>query len=247
MDMLMPIYDTDTGLLLHFKKEANIILESKDPNSIEYNTLRERFNVVADMLYTINTYEPTCEEDIQSIINIVNDIWNKGILSPLTLKDDEFTKYPGVDYAYNNRCGFIFKYPYGIEHKGAYKVTIKNIYDNNTNIQLNELSSEEVIFKLKENIKYNPRIYLTRAGVIVGEYIEKCFIPQKEIDKHCYSIQSVVNIPVSAIMYDDNKIILCADHRNAKITALRQFYDVPISRDKEIRDRHFNIRNYTKL
>ena len=83
----------DKGLLILLKREANIILASLDKNSNEYLYKKELFENTISVVKAIEYTEPQSESEINFILNTISRIWNVGILSPLTLKDDEFLNY----------------------------------------------------------------------------------------------------------------------------------------------------------
>ena len=97
-----------------------------------------------------------------------------------------------------------------------------------------------------ELIHNNHRIYISKGGVITGEYVEKCIIRPDIVDKHSFTIQSIPNIPVCIIFDKDNSIYV-VDHREPKLKALQQFYDVPINKDEDITNKHYNLRKYDKI
>ena len=62
---------------------------------------------VIRVVRTIEDTEPQCDEDINFILDSINKIWNVGILSPLTLKNDEFANY-NTNGCYKNKRILIF-------------------------------------------------------------------------------------------------------------------------------------------
>lgn len=231
----------DKGLSIILKREANIVLASLDKNSPNYLYKKERFEETLKVIKSIENTEPQHEDDIQFILNTVNRIWDTGILAPLTLEDDEFS----TDADSNG-------YKHNIRYHGIYKdIKLNNAICNGNafNLYVRAVYSHEKNEQVKQNplvLKENHRLYISKGGVITGEYVEKCIIRQEIVDKHCFTIQSIVNIPVCCIV--SNKfIIFCVDHREPKLKVLQQFYDMPINKDYNIATSNCNIRKYKKL
>lgn len=233
----------DKGLSIILKREANIILASLDKDSDEYKFKRNRFEEVIRVVRAIEDTEPQRDEDIDFILDSINKIWNVGILSPLTLKNDEFNDY-NTNGCYKNK-----RYPH-IYHCGnskiynanAYKLYVRVAYDIATNSQIEYTPH---ILSDGESHLSTP-IFISKGGVVTGEFVQQCEIRKDIVERHSFNIQSIVNIPVSKI--DDNGFtIYVVDHREPKLKALREFYEVPIFTDEAVKAKHYNLRKYTKL
>lgn len=231
----------DKGLSIILKREANIILASLDKDSDEYKFKRNKFEEVIRVVRTIEDTEPQCDEDIDFILDTINKIWNVGILSPLTLKNDEFDDYNTKGCYMNKRYPHIYHCGNGkIYNSNAYKLYVRAGYDNKDNIQL------EIIPRTIHLSPFAKGIYISKGGIITGEYFKDCIIRKDIVDKHCFTIQSILNIPVCMIK-DGDSIIYAVDHREPKLKALREFYEVPIFTDEAVKAKHYNLRKYTKL
>ena len=89
-------------------------------------------------------------------------------------------------------------------------------------------------------------ICISKGGIITGEYVQQCEIRKDIVERHSFNIQSVVNIPVARII-DGDSVIHVVDHREPKLKVLREFYEVPIYIDETVKNKHYNLRKYTKL
>ncbi len=229
----------DKGLVTILKREANIMLASMDKDSEEYKIYHARYEDCISVIRAIEYAEPQNDDEIDFILNTINRVWNIGILSPLTLRKDEFLDYEGKDgLKHNTRYGDICIDRTGnICNLNAFNCLIRAAYvhEDKTELNINPYTLEK-----------NARIYISKGGVITGEYFEKCIIRKEIVDKHCYTIQSIPTIPVCIIFYENDKIY-AVDHREPKFKALCDFYEVPILFDDNIANSHFNIRKYKKL
>lgn len=229
------IQDNGVGLVHLIKREANIILASLDDKD-EYIINKSHFDDVIKVAESIDNTEPQSDKDIDYIITTILKICNTGLLSSLTLKDDEFEFNNSTNCYINKRYKDIYKKDDIVYNHNAYCCTIRACYDQYTNSQI-EFDSNKIY--------HNPRVYISKGGVLTGEYIDDCIIRPNIVEQHSFSIQSIVNIPVSRIN-DGNIIIFAVDHREPKLKALQEFYSVPVKIDTAIKGR-YNIRNYTKL
>lgn len=237
----------DKGLSLLLKREANIVLASLDKDSFEYLVKKEHFENTLNVIKEIERTDPQDANNIEFIINTLNRIWRVGVLSPLTLKDDEFSIYADRNgYRHNIRYYNIYidnDLNNSICNAKACNLFVRAVYDVSINSQI---VSKKYI--LNENIisSFPTPIYISKGGVITGDYINKYIIRKDIVKKHAFTIQSIVNVPVSKII-DGDITIYIVDHREPKLKVLQQFYDVPIYYDDIIANRHYNIRKYDKL
>lgn len=241
MEEVFFVSPNDKGLSILLKREANIILASLDKESDEYLYKKERFEETLSVVKAIEYTEPQREDEIDFILNTISRIWNIGILSPLTLKEDEFLNYTdSKGYLRNTRYRDIYtdtNNHMSICNDNAFNLYIRAAYSHDKNQQIE--CTNEIVYK-------NHRIYISKGGVITGEYIEKCIIRPDVVNKHSFTIQSIPNIPVCIIVDGDNSIYV-VDHREPKLKALQQFYEVPINKDEIIANKHYNLRKYKKL
>lgn len=221
-------------------REASIVLASLDKDSKEYKYTKSLFDVTKEMLAVIDGDVGLNKEDINFIINTLSTIVNKGVLSPLTLKDDEFEDAANsANIRVNKRYNHIQLHvdTGKINNVNAFCICPKAAYDH--------LDNKEVEFD-KNLIFHQNHVYISKGGFITGEYINDCYIREDIVRKGCFSIQSVVNLPIS-IIHDVNTTLFVVDHREPKLKALKEFYDVPTYFNKPIADRKYDIRKYTKL
>lgn len=230
----------DKGLSIVFKREANIILASLDKNSNEYKFKYNKFEEVLGVIKAIEYTEPQHDKDVDFILDTINKIWNVGILSPLTLKNDEFNDYNTNGCYKNKRYPYIYHCGNGkIYNDNAYKLYIRAVYDVTINSQIDFTPT------ICHPSSFNKSIFISKGGIITGEYVQQCEIRKDIVERHSFNIQSVVNIPVARII-DGDSVIHVVDHREPKLKVLREFYEVPIYIDETVKNKHYNLRKYTK-
>lgn len=177
-----------------------------------------------------------------NILNDINKLFKDEVLTPLTLNNDEFTDLLNNDlyknYKQNIRYPYILKSPIGkIINTNAYHILIRAMYSHDEKKQLEY-----------ESKKFNSqvRVYISKGGVITGEYIENCIIKDELTNHGKFFITSVPYIPVAMIKRKDETFYV-VDHREPKIKLLKVAYDVPIYMDENVQKYHMNLRTYQKL
>lgn len=238
------IIPEDKGLSIILKREVNAKLntiEDLDEKQTVENIYREVLNVIK----AIEVTEPQSDEDIDFILDTINTVWNKGILFPLTLKDNEFDNYPDRrGYRYNKRYSYVYidtNNHQNIINSRAFDVYVRAGYKHKENIQV---AIEP--FTIQRSVVTSSPIFISKGGVITGEYIKDCIIKPEVIAKHCFTIQNIVKIPV-CVIDTGTRVLYVVDHREPKLKALMLFYDVPVMKNEEVAAGKYNIRKYKKL
>lgn len=230
----------DLYLSRTFKREANIVLASLKKDSVEDITTKNKFVRILNTIQEIEKGGASSNADVNEIIETIKMILDDGIMSPLTLKNDEFDSISDIDgKRYNLRYPDIYmeKSTGRIFNANAFNVYIRAVYSDILKEQLDAAPSIH---------KKNRRTYISKGGVITGDYILDCQIRPEVIAKHKFTIQSVVNIPVCLINYKDGSIY-AVDHREPKLKSLMEFYDCVVGHDDRVAKAKLNIRNYKKL
>lgn len=231
------IRNTDGIYTKRCKEEANIYLASLSSNHNNYYQIKKDFDDLILLSNTLDKISAVTTDNKVEIINKLHRLTKFGILSPLTLQDEEFINMGGSTR--NKRFMHIYKVEDTIYNEWAFNILVKKAYDDEFR---SELKNTPI---LKE---CNHIVYISKGGIITGEYIKDCIIRPELKGK--FSLQSIPNIPVSAIRYKKEDMVYdtfyVVDHREPKLKVLQEFYEVPIYTDEYIKGK-FNIRKYQKL
>lgn len=237
MEKTFEITSDDKGLSIKFKTEANIKLASVK-NESERQYLKVQYQNCLTVIKAIELTEPQQDEEIDFILNTINTLWYKGIFNPLTLDDDEFEKIDYKGFYANKRYSKIYKSKAGlIYNRNAFDCFVRAIYNHNNAAQGQCIS---VTFH------GNRKIYISKGGIITGEYIEDCIIPPVTVVQHNYTVIEPFVVPVCEIIDEDN-FIFVVDHRCPQLKQLRKEYVVTIQIDDTVKEKHYNLRKYKKL
>ena len=230
------IKETDGVYTKRCKKEANVYLASLPSN---YNNKLNEERDFDDLILLANAIDKVGVIGVDNKLKLINKLHrlvNLGFLSPLTLSDDEFiTSGNGR----NERFMHIYKVDDTIYNEWAFNILIRKEYDDEFGIEI----------KKEPEIKdCNHIVYISKGGIITGEYIKDCIIRPELKGK--FTLQSIPNIPVSAIKYKKEDMVYdtfyAVDHREPKLKILQKFYEVPIYIDEDMKNK-YNIRKYIKL
>lgn len=213
-----------------FTKFIKFELNKLDNNDYSNNIKNIVYNFV------INVYNQPVHKQ-KEIIDIVNKLINNYSLTSINLNSLYFSRY--YSFLYNDTINLEKNnyYPY-ILYDGkyfydrAYKITINKIYD---------IDSNEEKYTTPDVIDINYPIYITKGGVVTGEYIQKCYI--KNTNK--FYPREPINLECSRITNYNNINIYTIDARSTKLKVLKEFYDVPININDKYK--HIDIRKFKKL
>lgn len=170
------------------------------------------------------------QENEDIIIKLFKTLVDGNPITPIDLSNDEIVNYT-TGIKFYRRCKSLIVDDKGIYNMNAYKINTKFKYNICAHTRINQ-----------ECVDYINKVYITKGGVITGEYIEKCYLNKLKEFTHISKVVLDCNI-----VYDEeiNKRVYVIDHRSAKLKALREFYHVPILEDKNIIK--YDLRNFNKL
>lgn len=224
----------ETGLSKILIKEANNKLASFMDES-ERTSLFWAYNECLKLTRIIDATVPENETDIDFILNTINDIWNYGVISNLTLAKDEFENNTD-DVVKNLRYKYIKRIKNNIVNDAAFNIKIMHTYDAEI---MKELFNDEFI------LKRNHTVFITRGGVVSKEYFNTCIIKPEIIEKCSFNVKNIITIPVSMIIDGKNKIFVM-DAREPAFKQLQTIYDV-IIKTNEFEQHKIDIRKFKKL
>lgn len=202
----------DSDFMVFLKTELNKL--EKDYGTDYTDTI---FNIIVELVYkhNIKTINYT------DILNKINRLINNYPITSINLDNE------------NNKCIYIAKDEINNKwyYNRAYKIIVDKLY--------NLTNNEELYLPGKEEL-FNERIYITRGGVVSGEYINKCYIknlnfyPRDPVTINCSRITNYRDINIYTI-----------DSRSPKLKVLKEFYNVSINIDDKYK--YIDIRKFKKL
>lgn len=205
------------------KSELEFV-SSSDKNSMYYKFIEEVNNI-------IDKYP---EHSVKVGLDLILKSWSWKPWSSINLSKENFD-----DLGRHKRAWYVQKDNIGIYNVLAYLLRTRRSYTKLKNNEIIETLTSPIFPDWGEVI--DERIYISRGGIINGDYIHKCYLKHNGF----HSVKDSIKIPVSSIeIEDDVNFILFVDHREPKLKALMEFYDVPILHDNNIK---YNVRTFKKL
>lgn len=183
----------------------------------------------------VNEIINQCDEDAVKVgLDLMLKSWNWKPWSSIDLSKENFD-----NYGRHKRAWYINDGVCGIFNVLAYTAKVRKFYIKDEN-DITEAPVGKIIKGEGEII--DERIYISRGGIINGDYIRFCYLKHQTGN---YSIKDPIKIPVSSIEENNGvDFILFVDHREPKLKALMDFYNVQIEHDCNIK---YNVRTFKKL
>lgn len=211
------------SLYKRIKSELELV-SSSDKNNNYYKFIEEVNNI-------IDKYP---EDSVKVGLDLMIKSWNWKPWSSINLSKENFDSF-----SRHKRAWYIQNNIHGTHNILAYTGKVRKFYIKDEN-NIKEVPVGVIIDNDGEII--DERVYISRGGIINGDYIHFCYL-KNQIDN--YSIKDPIKLPVSSIENkNDVNFILFVDHREPKLKALMEFYNVPIEHDYNVK---YNVRTFEKL
>lgn len=231
-------HDVNDSLLTHnIKRDYELVIS---------NIKNEKYKEIIDDIYkqSINVskgFDNNINKDMfNHIINLLSETYEYCTTQPISLRDEDFKGNTHIIAPYIVKNGSF------IINTKAYKTINRTHYSHNDK---KELTYGEDMMKSFKSIKED-KIYISKGGVITGEYISDARIDELEEVLNNYIIPKTIVIPVSTIFVekDDNiKAYLVVDHREPMFKKLFINYQVKVLMDENVKQLKLNLRNYEKI
>lgn len=176
----------------------------------------------------------------KNILNLLYETYEYCTTQPISLQDEDFKGNSHIIAPYIIKNGSF------ITNTKAYDTINRTYYSHNDK---KELTYGEGITTSFKSIKEN-NIYISKGGVITGEYINDARIDYLEETLNQYIIPKTITIPVSTIFVEKDKVVksyLVVDHREPTFKKLFSCYRMKILIDEEVKNLKLNLRNYEKI
>ena len=231
-------HDVNDSLLTHnIKRDYELAI-----SNIKNKKSREILNNVYRQLINISKgFDNNINEDIfNNIVKLLSETFEYYTTQPISLQNENFKGNSHIIAPY------IIKDENFIINTKAYKTINRTHYSHNDK---KELIYGNAIIKLLKSIKEN-KIYISKGGVITGEYISDARIDYLDEIDNCYIIPKTIIIPVSTIFVEKDDIIkayLVVDHREPTFNKLFSCYRMEVLMDENVKSLKLNLRNYEKI
>lgn len=231
-------HDANDSLLTHnIKRDYELAIsniQNEQSKEIVNNIYRQLINVSKG-------FDSNIDKDMfKNIINLLSETYEYCTTRPISLQNEDFKGISHIIAPYIVKSGDF------IVNTKAYKTINRTYYSHNYK---KELTYGEGILKHFESIK-NDKIYISKGGVITGEYISDARLDNLEEIINYYIIPKTITIPVSTIFVEKNNVIkeyLVVDHREPTFKKLFSCYRMEVLIDENVKSLKLNLRNYEKI
>lgn len=231
-------HDVNDSLLTHnIKRDYELAI-----SNIQNEKNKEIIDDIYRQLINVSKgFDDGIDKDIfNNIVKLLSETFEYNTTQPISLQDEDFKGNTHIIAPYIIRNGSF------IINTKAYSVMNRSHYSHNDK---KELTYGEAIMKRFKSVKDN-KIYISKGGVITGEYISDARIDYLEEIINSYIIPKTIKIPVSTIFVEKDDIIkayLVVDHREPMFKKLFSCYKMKVLIDENVKQLKLNLRNYEKI
>lgn len=231
-------HDANDSLLTHnIKRDYELAIsniQNKKDKEITDNIYKQLINVSKG-------FDNDIDKDMFNyIINLLSETYEYCTTQPISLQNEDFKGNSHIIAPYIIKNGSF------IVNTKAYSVMNRTYYSHNDK---KELNYGEAIMKRFKSVKED-KIYISKGGVITGEYISDARLDNLEEIINYYVIPKTIIIPVSTIFVEKDNIIkayLVVDHREPTFKRLFSCYRMKVLMDENVKSLKLNLRNYEKI
>lgn len=231
-------HDVNDSLLTHnIKRDYELAIsniQNKKDKEITDNIYKQLINVSKG-------FDNNIDKDMFNyIINLLSETYEYCTTQPIYLQNEDFKENTHIIAPYIIKsCDFIV-------NTKAYKTINRTHYSHNDK---KELTYGEGIMKSFKSVK-SDNIYISKGGVITGEYINDARLDYLDEIVNNYIIPKTISIPVSTIFVEKDSVIkeyLVVDHREPTFKRLFNCYRMKVLIDENVKSLKLNLRNYEKI
>lgn len=231
-------HDANDSLLTHnIKRDYELAI-----SNIQNEKNKEIIDDIYKQLINVSKgFNDNIDKDIfNNIVKLLSETFEYNTTQPISLQNEDFRGNSHIIAPYIIKNGSF------IINTKAYSVMNRTYYSHNDK---KELNYGEAIMKRFKSVK-NDNIYISKGGVITGEYISDARLDNLEEIINYYVIPKTITIPVSTIFVEKDNVIkayLVVDHREPTFKKLFSCYRMKVLMDENIKSLKLNLRNYEKI
>lgn len=198
-------------------------------------------NIYKQLINVSKGFDNNIDKDMFNyIITLLSETYEYYTTQPISLQNEDFKGDSHIIAPYIVKNGDF------IINNKAYKTINRTHYSHNDK---RELTYGEGIMKSFKSVK-NDNIYISKGGVITGEYINDARLDYLDEIVNNYTIPKTISIPVSTIFVEKDNVIkayLVVDHREPTFKRLFSCYRMKVLMDENVKSLKLNLRNYEKI
>lgn len=236
-------HDVNDSLLTHnIKRDYELVISNiQNEKEIVYKNKEIIDDIYRQLISVSKGFDNNIDKDVfKHIINLLSETFEYNTTQPISLQNENFKENTHIIAPYIIKNGSF------IINTKAYKTINRTYYSHNDK---KELSRGGAITKHFKSVNED-KIYISKGGVITGEYISDARIDYLEEIVNNYTIPKTITIPVSTIFVEKDNVIkeyLVVDHREPTFKRLFSCYKMKVLIDENVKQLKLNLRNYEKI
>lgn len=195
-----------------------------------YNKNSKYYNDIIEIIATINKNN-NINSSIKHNIFIINKLFDKVPITPLTLKEDEFEQSISSKILYvNKRYNKIYKYLNKMFVINAYSISPQYILSIKT----------KKLLPFSTDLSWKNDVFETKDGILTGRYFNNCYIKECQIKSGYYIPFNTIKLKGVKVEIKEFISIMTIDCENSDLIRLSNLYDIDWKTTNAFKNKHIN-------
>lgn len=165
---------------------------------------------------------------------VINKLYNKTPITPLSLKEDEFEQSIVSKILYiNKRYNKIYKYLNKMCFTNAYSISPQYILSTKT----------KKLLPFSTDLSWKSDVFETKQGILTGRYFNTCYIKECQIKFGYYTPFNTIKLKGVKVEIKKFIYIMAIDCENDDLIRLSNLYDIDWKTNNTFKDK--NIKDIT--
>lgn len=165
---------------------------------------------------------------------VINKLYDKTPITPLSLKEDEFEQSIVSKILYiNKRYNKIYKYLNKICFTNAYSISPQYILSTKT----------KKLLPFSTDLSWKSDVFETKQGILTGRYFNTCYIKECQIKSGYYIPFNTIKLKGVKVEIKNFIYIMTIDCENDDLIRLSNLYDIDWKTNNTFKDK--NIKDIT--
>lgn len=162
---------------------------------------------------------------------VINKLYDKTPITPLSLKEDEFEQSISSKILYiNKRYNKIYKYLNKMFVTNAYSISPQYILSIKT----------KKLLPFSTDLSWKNDVFETKDGVLTGRYFNTCYIKECQIKSGYYIPFNTIKLKGVKVEIKEFISIMTIDCENSDLIRLSNLYDIDWKTTNDFKNKHIN-------
>lgn len=191
-----------------------------------YNKNYKLYINIMEIISIINKHESIYYE-----LSVINKLYDKTPITPLSLKEDEFEQSinSGILYV-NKRYNRIYKYLNKMFVTNAFSISPQYILSTKT----------KKLLPFSTDLSWKSDVFETKQGILTGRYFNTCYIKECQIKSGYYIPFNTIKLKGVKVEIKEFISIMTIDYENSDLIRLSNLYDIDWKTTNDFKNKHIN-------